>query len=59
MRSAALAEAVVRFQFRGTESELGELPAWLVGAGVRVTQFRELGTDLEDAFLSIVQNNET
>ncbi|MFH1920341.1 MAG: ABC transporter ATP-binding protein [Planctomycetota bacterium] len=53
------AEAVVRFQFRGTESELGELLAWLVGAGVRVTQFRELGTDLEDAFLSIVQNNET
>ncbi|OHB84016.1 MAG: multidrug ABC transporter ATP-binding protein [Planctomycetes bacterium RBG_16_64_12] len=54
--TGSAAEAVVRFQFRGTESELGELLAWLIGAGVRVTQFRELGTDLEDAFLSIIEN---
>ncbi|MHC4398201.1 MAG: ABC transporter ATP-binding protein [Planctomycetota bacterium] len=50
-------EAVVRFQFEGGESELGEVLARLVGAGVGVTQFRELQADLEDAFLSITQND--
>jgi len=54
--TGSVAEAVVRFQFRGAESELGELLARLIAQGIRVTQFRELGTDLEDAFLSIVQH---
>ncbi len=50
------AEAVVRFQFRGTEQELGRLLARLVEGGIGVTQFRELGADLEDAFLSMIQH---
>jgi ABC-2 type transport system ATP-binding protein len=54
--TGSAAEAVVRFPFRGTEDELGVLLARLVGAGIRVTQFRELRTDLEDAFLSIMHH---
>jgi ABC-2 type transport system ATP-binding protein len=53
------AEAMVRFQFRGTEDQLGELLSRLIGAGIRVTQFRELGADLEDAFLSLIQPGAT
>ena len=52
--AGSAAEAMVRFQFRGTEEELGELLSRLIGAGIRVTQFRELGADLEDAFLSLI-----
>jgi ABC-2 type transport system ATP-binding protein len=47
------AEAMVRFWFAGAETQLGQILASLVGAGIQVTQFRELQTDLEDAFLSI------
>jgi ABC-2 type transport system ATP-binding protein len=55
--SGSPAEAVVRFQFRGTEAELGNVLAGLVGAGIGVTQLRELQTDLEDAFLLMVHDN--
>jgi ABC-2 type transport system ATP-binding protein len=54
--TGSAAEAVVRFPFRGTEEELGKLLARLVGAGIGVTQFRELGADLEDAFLSMIRD---
>jgi ABC-2 type transport system ATP-binding protein len=54
--TGSAAEAVVRFQFRGTEEELGRLLARLVEGAIGVTQFRELGTDLEDAFLSMIQD---
>jgi len=54
--TSSAAEAVVRFQFRRTEDELGRLLARLIEAGVHVTQFRELQTDLEDAFLSITRD---
>jgi len=53
--TGSAAEAIVRFQFRGTEDQLGELLSRLIGAGIRVTQFRELGGDLEDVFLSLIQ----
>jgi ABC-2 type transport system ATP-binding protein len=53
--AGSAAEAVVRFQFRGTEEELGTLLTRLVGAGIGVTQFREIGADLEDAFLSMIR----
>jgi ABC-2 type transport system ATP-binding protein len=56
--SGSAAEAVVRFQFRGTEQQLGKLLARLVGAGIGVTQLRELGADLEDAFLSMIRDPE-
>ena len=55
--AGSAAEAIVRFPFQGTEEELGGLLARLVGAGIRLSQFRELQTDLEDAFLSIVHDD--
>jgi len=48
-------EAVSMFRFRTirTEDEVGGLLHQLVTAGIRVTQFREVPSDLEDAFLSV------
>jgi ABC-2 type transport system ATP-binding protein len=51
--AGSAAEGMVRFRFVGSESQLGELLAGLIRAGIKVTQFRELPADLEDAFLSI------
>ncbi len=51
------AESVVRFRTQKPEEALGELLAHLIQRGVRVTQFRELQTDLEDAFLSVTREN--
>jgi len=48
----APSEAVVRFSTAVPESQLGELLAQLVKAGLPITQFRELQTDLEEAFMS-------
>lgn len=50
-------EAVVRFRTDRPESELAEVLAALVNAGIAVTQFREVQTDLEDAFLSVTRND--
>lgn len=52
------AEAVVRFRTGKSEDELGRLLRALVAAEVNVTQFRELQTDLEDAFLSVTQGSQ-
>ncbi|MEX2286510.1 MAG: ABC transporter ATP-binding protein, partial [Planctomycetaceae bacterium] len=49
------AEAMVRFQTARKEDELGQILARLVKEGVHVTQFRELQTDLETAFLSVTR----
>lgn len=51
----AAAEAAVRFRTAASEEHLGELLAELVRAGVKVSQFRELQTDLEEAFLSFAR----
>ena len=51
-------EAAVRFRTARRETELGDLLADLIGAGLRVTQFRELQTDLEEAFMSFVRPEE-
>lgn len=48
----APSEAVVRFSTAIPESQLGQLLSELVKAGLPVTQFRELQTDLEEAFMS-------
>lgn len=48
----ASAEATVRFRTSKPEAEVGQVLAKLIGAGIRVTQFREVQTDLEDAFMS-------
>ncbi|HUE71617.1 MAG TPA: ABC transporter ATP-binding protein [Pirellulaceae bacterium] len=51
-------EAAVRFRTARPEAELGDLLADLVGAGLRVTQFREVQTDLEEAFMSFLRPEE-
>ncbi len=50
------AEAIVRFETTGSEDTLGDVLAQLIGNGVRVTQFREVPSDLEDAFLSVTRS---
>ena len=52
------AEQAVRFRTALPEGRLGEILASLVGAGIKVTQFRELQSDLEDAFLSVTRSAE-
>ncbi len=49
------AEAAIRFRTAASEDQLSELLASLVRGGVRVTQFRELQTDLEEAFMSFTR----
>jgi ABC-2 type transport system ATP-binding protein len=49
---------MVRFRTSKPESELGALLAGLVGAGLKVTQFREVQTDLEDAFMTFARPNQ-
>jgi ABC-2 type transport system ATP-binding protein len=46
-------ERIVRFRTNRTEDELAGLLSQLTGSGIRVAQFREVPTDLEDAFLSV------
>ena len=48
-------EALVRFRTSRPDDELGGVLAQLVGAGVCVTQFRELHADLEEAFLTVAR----
>jgi len=49
-------EAVVRFSTAIPESQLGHLLSELVKAGLPLTQFRELQTDLEEAFMSFAKS---
>ncbi len=55
----APSEAVVRFSTAIPESQLGQLLSELVKAGLPVTQFRELQTDLEEAFMSFANAKPT
>jgi ABC-2 type transport system ATP-binding protein len=52
------AEAVVRFQTAKDEEDLAGLLAALVAAGVGVAQFREVQTDLEEAFMTVARSSE-
>jgi ABC-2 type transport system ATP-binding protein len=52
------AEAVVRFRTARREDELAQLLAALVSSGLDVAQFREVQTDLEEAFLSVARADE-
>jgi len=52
------AESVVRFRTARSEEELAGLLAALVSAGLGVTQFREVQTDLEEAFMSVARSTE-
>ncbi len=51
--TASPAECTVRFQTGKREDELAGVLAALVAAPVTVAQFRELQTDLEDAFMTL------
>jgi ABC-2 type transport system ATP-binding protein len=51
----APAEAAVRVRTALTESELSDLLTRLVQEGIRVAQFREIQTDLEEAFMSFAR----
>jgi ABC-2 type transport system ATP-binding protein len=52
------AEAVVRFRTAKREEDLAGLLAALVSAGLGVAQFREVQTDLEDAFMTVAQQKD-
>lgn len=56
--TVAEAEGAVRFKTARTDDEIGAVLSQLVSAGIRVNQFREVQTDLEDTFLSITRNAE-
>jgi ABC-2 type transport system ATP-binding protein len=49
------AEAVVRFRTGRREEDLTGLLAALVGAGLGVAQFREVQSDLEEAFMTVAR----
>lgn len=51
-------ESSVRFRTALLEAQLGDVLAELVRGGIRVTQFRELQTDLEEAFLTFARPTE-
>lgn len=51
-------EATVRFRTAKLESELGDVLTRLVQSGIRVTQFREVQTDLEEAFMTFARATE-
>ena len=55
--TASGAESVVRFQTEKQDSGLSRILAELVKQEIPVSQFRELQTDLEDAFLSVTQED--
>jgi ABC-2 type transport system ATP-binding protein len=55
---ASQAEAVVRFRTARSEDDLAGLLAALVGAGLGVAQFREVQTDLEEAFMTVARSTE-
>ena len=57
--SKSEAEAVVRFQSDHSESEMADLLKQLILKDIVVAQFRELQSDLEDAFLSVTQSTTT
>lgn len=51
----APAERLVRCRTLKTEAQLGTLLSSLVSSGIQVTQFRELQTDLEEAFMTFAR----
>jgi ABC-2 type transport system ATP-binding protein len=55
--TASAAESAVRFRTAKDESELAIVLSALVSAGLGVTQFREVQTDLEEAFMSLANEN--
>jgi ABC-2 type transport system ATP-binding protein len=54
---ASPAESVVRFRTARREEELAGLLAALISAGLEIVQFREVQSDLEEAFLSVARSD--
>jgi ABC-2 type transport system ATP-binding protein len=52
-------EASVRFRTAESEAAMGHLLERLIKSGLNITQFRELQTDLEEAFISFTRPQET
>ncbi|MFN7733809.1 MAG: ABC transporter ATP-binding protein [Pirellula sp.] len=50
-------ERVLRFPTNRSESELAEILHSLVSSGVRISQYREVASDLEDAFLTVAKSD--
>ncbi|MHC4876289.1 MAG: ABC transporter ATP-binding protein [Planctomycetota bacterium] len=57
--TTSLAESIVRFRSERRDAELGDVLAALVRADVRVTQFREVASDLEEAYLTVTRGEES
>lgn len=55
--TVSAAESAVRFRTARAEEELAGLLAELVGARLVVTQFREVQTDLEEAFMTVARGD--
>ncbi len=56
---ASATEAVVRFRTARSEEELAGLLTALVSEGLGVAQFREVQTDLEEAFMTVARADAT
>ena len=56
--TGSAAESTVRFQSGKREEELAGVLTALVSANVAITQFREVQTDLEDAFMTVAKQAE-
>jgi ABC-2 type transport system ATP-binding protein len=52
--TSSFAEAAVRFRTAKSEDDLAGLLAALIAARLQVTQFREVQTDLEEAFMTVL-----
>jgi ABC-2 type transport system ATP-binding protein len=52
------AESIVRFRTEKRDAELGGILSELVNANVRVTQFREVASDLEEAYLTVTRGED-
>ncbi len=55
--TGSVSESAVRFESAMHERDLAQVLQALVAAKIPVTQFRELQTDLEDAFLSVTRSD--
>jgi ABC-2 type transport system ATP-binding protein len=56
--TASAAEALVRFDTQRTDEQLASVLSHLVERGTTVVQFREVSTDLEDAFLTVTRRDQ-
>ena len=55
--SSSEAEAMVRFDTNRTDEQLAATLAQLIDRGAHIAQFREVPTDLEDAFLTVTRRD--